>query len=287
MTTTNAPQQALPVSVQLLQCLEQFSQHTQAIFDDLSKSNAQQQQHQPSTSTGNQQRTDSQVPYARALSSLTELSSIDEKLAELLNKAQVHAKNQKRIEELESKLVQHEIEWRREVNQLESDRKKLKRLLDRGKKDKESIQQAKKAALKPSTILSYARLLAPYTSAPPRNKASMLRLPGITQPAPPTGPGGVPQGSILPYPTEEVMRRGILAFAEVSNIGETTEMTGVRPASPSQLLSKAKETQPTGQKPVPAPAPIPRRAYPQPLEEEEEDIMLDLDLNPGERLFSR
>lgn len=54
----------------------------------------------------------------------------------------------------------------------------------------------------------------------------MLVLPGISQPAPPTGPGGVPQGSILPYPTEEVMRRGILAFSEVSNIGETTEMTG-------------------------------------------------------------
>lgn len=82
------------------------------------------------------------------------------------------------------------------------------------------------AALKPSTILSYARLLAPYTSAPPQHKRGTLSLPGIAQPAPATGPGGLPHGSILPYPTEEVMRRGILAFAEVSNIGETTEMTG-------------------------------------------------------------
>lgn len=54
----------------------------------------------------------------------------------------------------------------------------------------------------------------------------MPGVPTFSQPKPTTGPGGLPPGSILPYPTEEVMRRGILAFAEVSNIGETTEMTG-------------------------------------------------------------
>lgn len=131
----------------------------------------------------------------------------------------------------------------------------------------------------------------------------MPGIPGLSQPAPATGPGGLPPGSILPYPTEEVMRRGILAFAEVSNIGETTEMTGgeplpwlrstlyvcltmsmdaVRPPSPSQLLAKGKEGPSGGQQPVPSTVPVPRRAYPKPLEEEDEDIMLDLDLNPGE-----
>ena len=191
------------------------------------------------------------LPYATSLSSLSELSAIDEKLAELLHKAQTHAQNQKRIEELEDALLQHEIDWRREINQLESDRKVLKAIVDRGKKEKEAIGQARKgvilihkayipqgrilngfpaAALKPSTILSYARLLAPYTSAPPQHRSVLPGILGSNQPPPSTGPGGLPPGSILPYPTEEVMRRGILAFADVSNIGETTDMTGGKSA---------------------------------------------------------
>lgn len=141
MTTTGISQQALPVSVELLQCLEQVNQHAQVIFDDLSKpggSGGQQQQQQQ------QSRADHAIPYARALASLTALSNTDEKLADLLNKAEIHARNQKRIEQLEDKLVRHEVEWRREVNHLESDRKKLKSIIDRGKKDKEAIEQAKK-----------------------------------------------------------------------------------------------------------------------------------------------
>lgn len=140
MTTANIPQQPLPVPVELLQCLDEFSRHTQAIFDDLSKSTAQQQQ---SASTGS-------IPYATALASLAELSYTDEKLAHLLNKAEVHTRNQKRIQELEDQLVQHEIEWRKEVNTLESERKRLKAILDRGKKDKEAIEQARKGRRTPA-----------------------------------------------------------------------------------------------------------------------------------------
>lgn len=144
MTTTSILQQALPVSVELLQCLEQFNQHAQIIFDDLSKpggSGGQQQQQQQQQQSS---RADNAIPYARALASLTILSNTDEKLAELLNKAEIHARNQNKIEQLEDKLVRHEVEWRREVNHLESDRKKLQSIIDRGKKDKEAIEQAKK-----------------------------------------------------------------------------------------------------------------------------------------------
>lgn len=139
MTTANIPQQPLPVPVELLQCLDEFSRHTQAIFDDLSKSTAQQQQ----SASGS-------IPYATALASLAELSYTDEKLAHLLNKAEVHTRNQKRIQELEDQLVQHEIEWRKEVNTLESERKRLKAILDRGKKDKEAIEQARRGRRTPA-----------------------------------------------------------------------------------------------------------------------------------------
>lgn len=139
MTSASILPPSLPVSVDLLQCLEQFSRHTQLIFDDLSRSSVQQQQ---SSSTAGS-RVDG-LPYATSLSSLHELSAVDEKLAEILHRAQTHAHNQKRIEELEDALLQHEIEWRREIKQLETDRKALKAIVDRGKKDKEAIEQARK-----------------------------------------------------------------------------------------------------------------------------------------------
>lgn len=142
MTITTAPEKPLHISSELLQCLEQFSRHTQAIFDDLSRSSAQQQQQSSALSTTGA-RVDG-LPYTASLASLTALSEVDEKLAELLNKAQTHAKNQKRIEELEDTLLQHEIEWRREINQLESDRKNLKAIVTRGNKDKDAIEQARK-----------------------------------------------------------------------------------------------------------------------------------------------
>lgn len=136
MTSATTPQHPLPISVELLQCLEQFSRQTQAIFDDLSRSHVQQQQ-TPATSS----RVDG-LPYATSLASLSELSAVDEKLAGLLNKAKRHAKNQSRIEELEDALLQHEIEWRKEINQLESDRKGLKAIVDRGTQDREAVAQA-------------------------------------------------------------------------------------------------------------------------------------------------
>lgn len=165
MTSATVSQQLLPISTELLQCLEQFSRHTQAIFDDLSRSSAQQQQ--PSAaSTIAGTRADG-LPYTASLAALTELSALDEKLAELLNKAQTHAENQKRIEELEDALLQHEMEWRKEVNQLEDDRKKLKVIVTRGKKDREAMEQARKGECwRPTSArkLSFANVLIPTSS---------------------------------------------------------------------------------------------------------------------------
>lgn len=88
------------------------------------------------------------------------------------------------------------------------------------------------AALKPSTILAYARLLAPYTSAPPRMKSisgNDDKDGGQSQTA--QHDSSIPPGGIPPYPTEDVMRRGRLAFAQVHDIGETTALTGGRAAT--------------------------------------------------------
>lgn len=86
------------------------------------------------------------------------------------------------------------------------------------------------AKLKPSTVLAYARMLGPYTSAPPRHVSPDMDTVDRGDPV------SIP-GALLPYPTEEVMRRGRLGFDEVGAIGETTEMTGGgSPCTPAHFL---------------------------------------------------
>jgi hypothetical protein len=222
----NVEDGALPVSSELLSLLSSFSAQVGLIFDELSRN--PQQAGSSSSASGD---------FAQPLTALSEL---DERLGAVLQRAKVHHANQTRIKQLENQLVQYELDWRKEMLMLEEQRKVLKRLVDAGNKDKAAIERAQKgvlksgpiqagsvlmhlfdsqAALKPSTVLSYARMLAPFTSAPPRLKP-------ISGDAPGPPDNAIPPGSILPYPTEETMRRGRLAFAEVGDIGETSAMTG-------------------------------------------------------------
>ena len=69
-------------------------------------------------------------------------------------------------------------------------------------------------------------MLAPYTSAPPRHiRFGTAAETGEQRAAYQQNPASIP-GAILPYPSEEVMRQGRLAFAESGDVGETTNMTG-------------------------------------------------------------
>jgi hypothetical protein len=157
MTSAALVEDSLPVSVELLQCLEHFSRQSRAIFDDLSRSTAQQQQ-AASSSTNVRGVTSEGLPFAASLAALSELSEADERLAALLNKAEVHARNQRRVEELEDKLIEHEFVWRQEISTLEAERKKLKNIVDRGKRDKDSIEQTRKG-------LSLSRLFKTFSSS--------------------------------------------------------------------------------------------------------------------------
>ena len=122
----------------------------------------------------------------------------------------------------------------------------------------------------------------------------------------------VPAGGIVPYPTEEVMRRGRLAFTEVGAIGEVSQMTGgehwkqlyaltgsssetnlsgeltVRPSTPANVISTTDSVTDGPAQPVPVSVRKPLAVVAQPqqsLQEAEEDLAFDLDLNPGQQVF--
>ena len=213
--------------------LTSFSAQCNIVLDELSRGPSQPSQQQQQASTTS---TAGVLPSAVANTALRTLADLDEQLARLANKAIEHDENARRIQQLEDALVQYDHAWREQVMDLEAQRVKLAALTLAGKTERESIETAKKggyarprcsevltlyiviARLKPSTILSYARLLAPYTSAPPRSL-----FPGGNAP---DSLASLPPGSILPFPTEEIMRRGRLAFTQMAEIGETAPQTG-------------------------------------------------------------
>lgn len=268
------------VSVELLELLDAFAQHASTIFADLSRAKgapqapAPTEPHQGHASSGASAAAAAERGTLRAWAALGE---VDEQLAHELRRAKTHEANQRRIEELEGELGRYELAWRDEVEMLERERNCLAKFVDRGRRESDRIAKAKRAALTPSTVLAYARLLAPYTSAPPRS--------GVADAKPAAGLADLPLGALLPYPTEEVMRRGRLAFAQVGDLGETRDVTGVRPASPlSTLAAPAPAQQPAAptQQGVGARQPLAavvQRHRPSHGEEEEE-FGFDLDLNP-------
>lgn len=115
---------------EILQVLSAFSQQTSAIFEDLSRPAHQQASSRSSSS--------------ETLRALEACAALDERLGALLYKAEVHVRNQNRIKRLEEELVQYELRWREEVEMLEQERKELKGLVESGKKDRASIEQAGK-----------------------------------------------------------------------------------------------------------------------------------------------
>merc|ERR1712093_380669 len=146
----------LPVSVELLDALQRFGGHVSVIFDDLGRPTHQQPQQQQQQQQGQLLQSQQQGNYGQAPSStraLAALSNLDERMAVLLHKAETHMKNQRRIAALEDKLVEYERDWRTEMLQLDSDRVDLDILVHNGRKDRQSIVQAEKAAIKPSTVL--------------------------------------------------------------------------------------------------------------------------------------
>ncbi|KAM0753962.1 hypothetical protein T439DRAFT_378069 [Meredithblackwellia eburnea MCA 4105] len=214
------PSKSLPIGSQLAYLLDEFTHLALSLFSALSSSTPQ-----PTAAT-----------YAA-------LAQVDAKLAGLLPLLAEHTRRQRRIDQLVAKLQQKERHWRSAANTLHSAVKQLEPIVQSGKLDRESMSKAKEANLTPDTILAYARLLAPFTSAPPSSLYPPEQKLGQMDPS----GRGLPVGAIPPFPSEAVMRQGRLQFGSRSAedggaaLGETGEV-GARkdangePAGPAQSM---------------------------------------------------
>lgn len=222
------PSRALPIGSQLSHLVQEFTHLSIQLFTLLSSS-----------------PTGSAAPTAPIYAAL---ATVDDKLARLLVLHAEHQAHQARIDALVAQLGTLDTTWHASASTLRACTHALAPVVESGARDRAAIAAARTAqeregALSPANLLAYARLLAPFTSAPP---SSLLPAPGPGEDhgqAPGGGGGGglkgvgatdptgrtLPPGAIPPFPTEAVMRRGRLQFGReglLQGLGETNEVGG-------------------------------------------------------------
>lgn len=153
-----------------------------------------------------------------------QLAALDRQLAGVLSMLAVHQRRQRRVEALVAQVKAIESDWTRGTSALHTALHSLTPIIKSGALDRASLTQAFSSPLPVSQILSYARLLAPFTSAPPSSL-----LPPESGPMDPSG-RSLPMGAVPPFPTEVAMRRGRLQFGAMVGgtgiEGETGEVGG-------------------------------------------------------------
>lgn len=206
------PSASLPLAPQLTHLLTQFTDLSLQLFSLLSASTPS-----ASSATG---------------AIYEQLAHLDEKLAGLMAMVEEHQRRWRRIEKLVEEVKETEEGWKRGVQGMHEALEQLKPIIASGAVDRAAILSSSSSSLTPSTILSYARLLAPFTSAPPSSlfpADQQLTGPGA-QAMDPSG-RTLPMGAIPPFPTEGAMRRGRLQFGssgegEEGLVGERGEVGG-------------------------------------------------------------
>ncbi|BGP26641.1 mediator complex, subunit Med4 [Rhodotorula toruloides] len=210
------PSPSLPIGPQISHLLSEFANLSIQLFMIFSTTS-------PSASAG------SSASTAKIYESL---GVVDEKLARLLVMYSEHQRRQQRVEALVSTLRTLDSTWHESASTLHSCVSTLDPIVASGDLDRRAISTAQSSSLTPSSLLSYARLLAPFTSAPPSSLfPPELKLKGVGA-TDPTG-RSLPMGAIPPFPTEAAMRRGRLQFGReglMQGLGATEEV-GVRPDS--------------------------------------------------------
>ncbi|MBW0534831.1 hypothetical protein O181_074546 [Austropuccinia psidii MF-1] len=211
---------------------------------------------------------------------LLQLDKSEKFLISLLKLQLEHDLNTKRILNLSSTISHiknHLIQPK--INHLYQAEKILKQICQDGQIDQNNFNQINSLALTPIHIMAYARLIAPYTSAPPAPSTGNQQ-----QPINPTAGLDLQNPAlrfIMPFPTEDVIRRGRMGQEMSATLiedprliqngvdmghvlGQTRTADGARPAQPAQQM--AYPTMPS-RRPPPPPA-------------EADDDLFDLDLNP-------
>ncbi|GAA6022797.1 hypothetical protein JCM10207_000422 [Rhodosporidiobolus poonsookiae] len=221
------PSPSLPIGSQISHLLAEFTSLSLQLFTLLSTD-------PPSLTSA---ATTTQPLYAA-------LAAVDDKFARLLVMYDAHQRKQRRIAELVASLRALDATWHASASTLHSCLADLTPIVESGAADRAAISASQAAQLTPSGLLSYARLLAPFTSAPPASilpsaeEAAKLRGVGATDP---TG-RSLPLGAIPPFPTEAAMRRGRLQFGRegmLGALGETNEVGASRDDAAPTAPAKA------------------------------------------------
>lgn len=199
------PSKLLPIALQLNHLLQEFTNLSLSLFSSLSSASV--------------------IPTQQTYSAI---AALDVKLAGVVQLAVEHQRLQLQIEQVTAELHKTEHAWRRGTRALHDVINELEPIVASGKLDREAIEASdpSKGILTPSTILSYGRLLAPFTSAPPSSLFPPEKRdePGTMDPS----GRGLPPGAFPPFPTEATMRRGRLQFGSdgMEALGETEEVGG-------------------------------------------------------------
>ncbi|POY72109.1 hypothetical protein BMF94_4841 [Rhodotorula taiwanensis] len=275
------PSAALPISLQISHLLSEFTRLSVQLFAIISTTS-------PSLVAGARGSAPTDAVYDA-------LAQIDEKLASLLGMYDAHQQRQRRIEALIGELSRLDSNWRSSALRLEACVAELDPILASGKLDRIAIDRAKEAKMTPDGLLAYARLIAPFTSAPPASLfPPEIKLKGVGA----TDPTGrtLPPGAIPPFPTEATMRKGRLQFGREGllqgYLGETEQVgAGRRDSATGALLPPDPTT--TAGKPADTAARLEHEAKAHAAasalttgavldgaEPEAEDFVFDLDLNP-------
>ncbi|KAI7945105.1 hypothetical protein MJO28_010800, partial [Puccinia striiformis f. sp. tritici] len=269
------PNDHQPLTHQFELFLNQFNRITQTVFNQVASSSLSSLSSSSSASNSNQ---------LHEISILQEIIQLEKYLYNLLEINSKHDRNSKKIQNLYLTLTKLNTDhFKKKLDQIFAIKNQLDIICSDGQNEKIRFEEVKNLALTPNHIMSYARLIAPYTSAPPAPSTA-----DQDQPINPSTGLDLQDPSLrflMPFPTEDVIRRGRMGqemSAPVNGasdplnsgneigalLGEIRTADGARPTQNQANAHLA--AYPT----MPA-----RRPPPPPLPEAEDDLF-DLDLNP-------
>lgn len=215
---------------------------------------------------------------------LQEIAQLENYLYSLLEIHSTHDRNSKQIQNLYLTLSNlNSNHFKNKLDLIFDLKNQLDRICSDGQNEKNHFAKLNDLALTPGHIMSYARLIAPYTSAPPA--------PTTTDPEQPINLStGLDLQDpslrfLMPFPTEDVIRRGRMGQEMSAPVNGTNDALngGTEIGALLGEIRTADGARPTQTQPNAHMAAYPtmpsRRPPPPPLPESDDDLF-DLDLNP-------
>ncbi|KAA1100072.1 hypothetical protein PGT21_028908 [Puccinia graminis f. sp. tritici] len=270
------PNDHQPLTNQFEVFLNQFNRITQTVFTQIASSSSSSLSSSSSTINSNQTNPEITV--------LQEIIQLEIYLYKLLEINSQHDRNSKKIQNLYLTLNSlNSNQFKKKLDQIFSIKNKLDLICSDGQNEKNRFAELNQLALTPGHIMSYARLIAPYTSAPPAPSTA-----DQDQPINPSSGLDLQDPSLrflMPFPTEDVIRRGRMGQEMSAPVNGANDPLngGTEIGALLGEIRTADGARPTQNQINPHLAAYPtmpsRRPPPPPLPDAEDDLF-DLDLNP-------